>query len=472
MKLPLTLLAAAFFCAPSAFSQGPLTPPSGTPAPVMKSLDQLEPRTPIPAAGPFPYTISQSGSYYLTGNITGNTDALVVDAADVAIDLNGFTITGTSGTPRAVSTTANARRLSVKNGTILQGGAGIDAVSVVGVEMLDVTGVKVTDCTGPAIRGGSNCRISGCSIRGGSGTTHGINVGLSASIRDTGVVLTTGIGILTNNGSSLTGCVVSGGNSGIVTGDHAILSDCRVSGTGTYGITAGAGAVIERCVVSGITAGGSSQAAIQAGSSSRITDSVARLNVVNTGISVGSYSSLEGCVSSSNTSASNLSYGFDMASYSSAIGCTATDMRSTYSTPGEFTGAGFRIDNGGLIRECISFQNRGAGIIAAGAYGATIAGNTCAANLTGIFLSNGGKGNRIEGNHVVENKTGIRTVSTSIGNHIVRNTAGLNTVNNWDISAGNFVAPVVVATASAAVTGNSGGAALGSTDPNANFTLP
>jgi len=42
------------------FAQGPLTPP-GAPAPTMKTLAQIETRTPISSA---PFTISQSGSYY------------------------------------------------------------------------------------------------------------------------------------------------------------------------------------------------------------------------------------------------------------------------------------------------------------------------------------------------------------------------------------------------------------------------
>jgi len=44
---------------PRAFAQGSLTPP-GAPAPTMKSLDQIEPRTPISS---LPFTISSSGSY-------------------------------------------------------------------------------------------------------------------------------------------------------------------------------------------------------------------------------------------------------------------------------------------------------------------------------------------------------------------------------------------------------------------------
>jgi hypothetical protein len=52
-----------------AFGQGSLTPP-GAPAPTMKTLQQVEPRTPISSA---PFTISQPGSYYLTTNLTVTT---------------------------------------------------------------------------------------------------------------------------------------------------------------------------------------------------------------------------------------------------------------------------------------------------------------------------------------------------------------------------------------------------------------
>jgi hypothetical protein len=71
MKTPLKLAAlallATFSLQPSALlAQGSLTPP-GAPAPTMKTLAQIEPRTPIAAA---PFTISAPGSYYLTTNLT------------------------------------------------------------------------------------------------------------------------------------------------------------------------------------------------------------------------------------------------------------------------------------------------------------------------------------------------------------------------------------------------------------------
>jgi hypothetical protein len=54
------------------------------------------------------------------------------------------------------------------------------------------------------------------------------------------------------------------------------------------------------------------------------------------------------------------------------------------------------------------------------------------------------------------------------GNFIARNTCRNNPLN-WDVVAGNIIL-VVVGVNAPAVNGIAGGAAPGSTDPNANFT--
>src|SRR5208337_66021 len=97
MKTKISALAmvSAFCLLRSAFGQGSLTPPPGAPAPTMKSLDQIEARTPIST----PYTITQPGSYYLTTNLNlTEGDAINIETDGVTLDLNGFTISSTSTT--------------------------------------------------------------------------------------------------------------------------------------------------------------------------------------------------------------------------------------------------------------------------------------------------------------------------------------------------------------------------------------
>ena len=65
----------------------------------MKTLQQVEPRTPVdatntPGDGDSSFKITQSGSYYLTGNITGVTGkhGIQIEASNVTLDLGGFRI--------------------------------------------------------------------------------------------------------------------------------------------------------------------------------------------------------------------------------------------------------------------------------------------------------------------------------------------------------------------------------------------
>jgi hypothetical protein len=95
---------------------GALEPP-GAPAPGMKSLQEVEPRTPISS---IPYTISQSGSYYLTQNVTANAayDGITVSASDVTIDLNGYVLSGGGSGIYGIKATGGTDRLTVHRGTI------------------------------------------------------------------------------------------------------------------------------------------------------------------------------------------------------------------------------------------------------------------------------------------------------------------------------------------------------------------
>src|SRR4051812_8998727 len=97
-KIPLnnsgiSLLVSFFLFPITIFAQGSLTPP-GAPAPLFKTLQQVEPRTPISS---IPINITNSGSYYLTVNLTqtNNAAGITISASDVTIDLNGFALIGT-----------------------------------------------------------------------------------------------------------------------------------------------------------------------------------------------------------------------------------------------------------------------------------------------------------------------------------------------------------------------------------------
>ena len=93
-----------------ACAQGPLAPP-GAPTPSMKSLDQIEARTPISS---LPFTISSSGSYYLTKDLSVSTgNGLTINADNVTVDLNGFTISSTAASATGTGILLNGTRTNI-----------------------------------------------------------------------------------------------------------------------------------------------------------------------------------------------------------------------------------------------------------------------------------------------------------------------------------------------------------------------
>src|SRR4026208_191371 len=115
MKAPALPVAALVLCIfPSdLLAQGALTPP-GAPAPMMKTLQQIEPRFPIFA---IPTNISVPGSWYLTTNLTGTAgNGITIQADNVTLDLNGFALVGPGNV--AISAASARFNLCVRNGTI------------------------------------------------------------------------------------------------------------------------------------------------------------------------------------------------------------------------------------------------------------------------------------------------------------------------------------------------------------------
>src|SRR5438093_7800183 len=99
-----SLSALALIAAAGVLYGGPLDPPAGPVTSTYKTLTEVEPRTAVNAVntpGDFNslFKISQPGSYYLTGNITGvaSKHGIEIVASGVTLDLNGFDLLGAPG---------------------------------------------------------------------------------------------------------------------------------------------------------------------------------------------------------------------------------------------------------------------------------------------------------------------------------------------------------------------------------------
>jgi parallel beta-helix repeat protein len=215
---------------------GPLDPP-GPPGVTMKSLSEVEPRTPISA---LPYTISQPGSYYLTGNVSVNTaiDGITVHADDVTIDLNGFELNGNGEGANAITEGAASparRNWRVYNGSIVGWGYAFDGLDVSNgqIDHVNASGIRAI-----GLRLGAGARVSDCSVEGSGGAGTAIAIGAGSSVKSCSTRAFF-LGISAGSQSTVTRCNVTGSTNG-VNAQGSTIESCTIAAIG-WGIIVGAG---------------------------------------------------------------------------------------------------------------------------------------------------------------------------------------------------------------------------------------
>jgi hypothetical protein len=97
----------------------------------------------VMAAGGFPYTISQSGSYKLSGNldVPANTDGIHISVSNVILDLNGFSIVGSTEFGIGIKLLTGTSGITIRNGNVTGLGSAVvpvDSISAGPVTLQDL----------------------------------------------------------------------------------------------------------------------------------------------------------------------------------------------------------------------------------------------------------------------------------------------------------------------------------------------
>ena len=288
-RAALTLLAAGGVISTLVWA-GPLNPPSGAVSSTYKTLTEVEPRIAInstntPGDADSLFKITQPGSYYLTGNITGviGKHGIEIAASGVSIDLNGFSLVGVASMGAFDGIYASVfglTNLAVVNGSIRNWGQdGIDFFSQTAyacrIESVVATGNAeigfsvhsrsvISHCTS---NGGTKCiyAISACAIHDcavsaasqqgmliqhgcvvtssvANGNADGFNVNGGTTVTDCAAYQNTGIGFMANDGTEIVHCTSSSNNlDGIKCASGCTIVGNACSSNGIGGANEGAG---------------------------------------------------------------------------------------------------------------------------------------------------------------------------------------------------------------------------------------
>lgn len=243
---------------------GDLNPPAGAIQPTDRVVLNAQVIT-------LPHTINRPGSYVLTSNFLapGAVDGFTIDANNVTLDLNGFSVMGVPGSGNGILVIGGRRNVVIKNGQV-SGWGGVGVVNNANETRLEH--LVSSDNGGVGIAGGAGGAIRWCPSVGNGGT--GIVTSVNSLVESCVAQGNTGDGIESPRNGVVRHCV-SRFNSltGIRATESTIVEGCGVSSNGDDGVQALDGCVVVNCVALGNTGSG-----FAVGRRSVISDCTARAN--------------------------------------------------------------------------------------------------------------------------------------------------------------------------------------------------
>ncbi|MCL4361567.1 right-handed parallel beta-helix repeat-containing protein [Candidatus Dependentiae bacterium] len=299
-----------------------------------------------------PVTISSSGSYCLTNNITAPaTNAITIQASDVTLDLNGWTLQAPTDLTAAVAVDASGAtrdNIVIRNGNITNSSNSILLTANGGNQLNNVLveNILVANNGGPvgpitcfALLGTArltNVTIRNCQIE--FVTLNGGHAGTPAS----GIFLQDSTGIINN--ISIEDCFITNcTNAGISFINNASANDsnisiknCLINNNGTNGGIDFASALVTPINVMSII-------------------DCQTLSNTGTGISVN----VNGCTIQNTISNSNSADGINVTSSNFAISNCVANANSLFGINASSLGSG---SSNGTIKDCIVHQSGFAGI--------------------------------------------------------------------------------------------------------------
>jgi hypothetical protein len=130
-----------------------------------------------------PYTISTSGNYKLTKNLTytGSSNAITVSASNVVLNLNGFTLSGTGSSKTSIAIYDDGfSSVTLQNGTITGFAAALDCANASQILVQNLTmfnnelGIDLNSC--------SYCAVQNCVMVGVGESVGGVGVVLNSTV--------------------------------------------------------------------------------------------------------------------------------------------------------------------------------------------------------------------------------------------------------------------------------------------------